>query len=127
MPRTSFLPGNELLKLRGSSQEQLHERAAVLSRQNFGKEVFVRGVVELSNFCRQNCSYCGMRRDNHTLERFRSYFEAVAEMLIHHRPQSITDINIQTGEDPVAIRNVVLPLIRAIRKETNLGISVCLG
>jgi len=127
MPRTSFLPGYELLNLKGSSQAQLHERAYALSRRNFGKEVFVRGVVELSNFCRQNCSYCGMRRDNRALERFRANYEPVAEMLIHHRPQSITDINIQTGEDPIAIRKVVLPLIRAVRKETSLGISVCLG
>ena len=92
-----------------------------------GRRSSSEGSVELSNFCRQNCSYCGMRRDNRTLERFRAEFEAVAEMLIHHRPHSITDINIQTGEDPIAIREVVLPLIEAVRKETSLGISVCLG
>jgi biotin synthase len=127
MPRTSFLPEYELLTLKGAPQEQLHDRAALLSRQYFGREVFVRGVVELSNFCRQNCTYCGMRRENRALERFRIRFEPIAEMLIHHRPASMTDINIQTGEDPIAIRDVVLPLIRAVRKETSLGISVCLG
>ncbi|MDB6038682.1 MAG: Radical domain protein [Verrucomicrobiales bacterium] len=127
MSRTSFLPEYELLRLKGSPQEQFHERAEALARENFGRDVFVRGVVELSNFCRQNCTYCGMRRENRALERFRTNYEPVAEMLIHHRPKSITDINIQTGEDPVAIRDVVLPLIRAVRKETPLGISVCLG
>jgi biotin synthase len=127
MSRTSFLPEYEQLKLKGSPQEQFHERAEALARQKFGRDVFVRGVVELSNFCRQNCSYCGMRRENRALERFRTNYEPVAEMLIHHRPESITDINIQTGEDPVAIRDVVLPLIRAVRKDTPLGISVCLG
>jgi biotin synthase len=127
MSSTSFLPEYEQLKLKGSPQEQFHERAEALARQKFGRDVFVRGVVELSNFCRQNCSYCGMRRENRALERFRTNYEPVAEMLIHHRPESITDINIQTGEDPVAIRDVVLPLIRAVRKETSLGISVCLG
>lgn len=127
MSRTSFLPEYELLNLKGAPQEQFHERAEALARGNFGRDVFVRGVVELSNFCRQNCTYCGMRRENRVLERFRTSYEPVAEMLIHHRPESITDINIQTGEDPVAIRDVVLPLIRAIRKETPLGISVCLG
>ena len=127
MSRTSFLPEYELLRLKGSPQEQFHERAEALARENFGRDVFVRGVVELSNFCRQNCTYCGMRRENRALERFRTNYEPVAEMLIHHRPKSITDINIQTGEDPVAIREVVLPLIRVVRKETPLGISVCLG
>jgi biotin synthase len=47
--------------------------------------------------------------------------------LIQHRPASVTDVNIQTGEDPVAVREVVLPLIEILRRETSLGISVCLG
>jgi biotin synthase len=48
-------------------------------------------------------------------------------MLIVHRPPSITDVNIQTGEDPVAVRETVLPLVKTLRRETALGISVCLG
>jgi biotin synthase len=39
----------------------------------------------------------------------------------------LTDINIQAGEDPVAVREVVLPLVSTLSRETNLGISVCLG
>jgi biotin synthase len=68
-----------------------------------------------------------MRRDNATLRRFRGQTEQLAELIIEHRPASITDINIQAGEDPVAIRQVALPLIRLLREKTNLGISVCLG
>jgi biotin synthase len=84
-------------------------------------------VVEVSNFCRENCEYCGMRLDNRTLARFRAGHEKLAELLIHHRPPSVTDVNIQSGEDPVAVREVVLPLIRTLRRETSLGVSVCLG
>jgi len=98
-----------------------------MTREKFGKEVFVRGVVEVSNYCRENCAYCGMRRDNHTLARFRANYEELAELLIHHCPATVTDVNIQAGEDPVAVREVVLPLIEALRRETSLGISVCLG
>lgn len=87
----------------------------------------MRAVVEVSNFCRENCTYCGMRRDNRALKRLRARHEQLAEMLIQHRPASVTDINIQAGEDPVAVREVVLPLIRALRRESSLGISVCLG
>lgn len=68
-----------------------------------------------------------MRRSNRTLERFRAEHDQLAELLIHHRPISITDINIQAGEDPVAVREVVLPLIQTLRRETDLGVSVCLG
>lgn len=125
---SSFLkPDSELLQLRGEAQRAFHAQAAQATRTRFGKSVFVRGVVEVSNFCRENCAYCGMRRDNRNLARFRAGHEQLAEMLIHHRPASITDINIQAGEDPVAVREVVLPLIETLRRETNLGISVCLG
>lgn len=122
-----FFPGESDLALAGPSQVRLHERAAAATRKQFGKKVFVRAVVEISNHCRENCSYCGMRRDNITLSRFRANAEQLADLLIHHRPASVTDINIQAGEDPVAAREVALPLIRTLRRETALGISVCLG
>jgi biotin synthase len=109
------------------TQQDLHARAATATRKQFGKNVFVRAVVEVSNFCRENCSYCGMRRANRELARYRAKAEQIAELLIEHRPASVTDVNIQTGEDPVAVRDVVLPLIKNLRRETSLGISVCLG
>jgi biotin synthase len=111
----------------GAHQAALHERARAATREAFGRRVFVRAVVEVSNFCRENCAYCGMRRDNRALHRFRARHEQLAELLIHHRPASFTDVNIQAGEDPVAVREVALPLIRTLRRETKLGISVCLG
>ena len=116
-----------MLLLRGEAQAAFHRQAAQTARAGFGKRVFVRGVVEISNFCRENCAYCGMRRENRGLSRFRASHDELAELLIHHRPASITDINIQAGEDPVAVREVALPLIRTLRRETDLGISVCLG
>lgn len=111
----------------GPAQALLRERAAAATREHFGRSVFVRAVVELSNFCRERCAYCGMSRDNTSLHRFRAKAEQLAELIINHRPPSVTDVNLQAGEDPVAAREVALPLIRAIREETNLGVSVCLG
>lgn len=112
---------------RGADQERWLRAAEEAALTQFGNEVFVRAVVEVSNFCRENCSYCGMRRDNRTLNRFRAQAGQLAELLIEHRPASVTDVNIQAGEDPVAVRQVVLPLLKALRAETDLGLSVCLG
>src|SRR5258708_2655669 len=122
-----FFPTDQDLTTNGAVQTALHEHAAAATQERFGRSVFVRAVVEVSNFCRENCAYCGMRRDDKTLARFRARHEQLAEMLIHHRPASVTDVNIQAGEDPVAVREVVLPLIKTLRRETPLGISVCLG
>jgi biotin synthase len=122
-----YFPVEADLAAGGAAQMDLHRRAALATRARFGREVFVRAVVEVSNFCRENCTYCGMRRDNRELHRFRARHEQLAELLVQHRPASVTDINIQAGEDPVAVREVVLPLIRTLRRETSLGVSVCLG
>jgi biotin synthase len=116
-----------LLEARGEIQERLHARAAAAAAARFGRRVFLRAVVEVSNHCRENCSYCGMRRDNRALARFRARHDQLAELLISHRPASVTDVNIQSGEDPVVVREVVLPLIKTLRRETPLGVSVCLG
>ncbi|MGA2543009.1 MAG: radical SAM protein [Verrucomicrobiota bacterium] len=115
------------LDARGSRQTALHESAAGATRAGFGRNVFVRAVVEVSNFCRENCAYCGMRRDNRTLHRYRARQEQIAELLLHHLPATVTDINIQSGEDPVAVREVVLPLLETLQRETSLGVSLCLG
>lgn len=105
----------------------LHEHARIVRDDVFGRRVFVRGVVEVSSYCRQNCHYCAMRRDNGMLDRYRLTADDLAELIIHHRPAAITDIDIQAGEDPVAVRDVVLPLVRELRRQTNLGITLCLG
>jgi biotin synthase len=122
-----YTPNIADLTTQGVRQRALHERAAETVRQVFGPRVFVRAVVEVSNYCRENCQYCGMRRDNRALARARARHDELAELLIHHRPPAVTDVNIQTGEDPIAAREVVLPLVRTLRRETRLGISVCLG
>ena len=127
MRQPTFFPNEADLLQNGSAQAALHERAATVTREVFGKLVFVRGVVEVSNFCRQNCAYCGMRRDNRGLTRYRAHVDQLASLLINHCPACITDLNLQSGEDPVAVRELVLPLISILRRERRFGISVCLG
>jgi biotin synthase len=122
-----FFPTADHLKARGAAQKTLHEAAADCTARQFGTQVFVRAVVEVSNFCRENCFYCGMRRGNRALARYRAQAEPLIELLLEHRPASVTDVNIQAGEDPVAVREIVLPLVQALRRETSLGLSVCLG
>jgi len=108
-------------------RSSLHEQAQAVRDEVFGRRVFVRGVVEISSHCRENCHYCAMRRDNLALTRYRLAADELAELIIHQRPDAITDIDIQAGEDPVAAREVVLPLVRELRRRTNLGITLCLG
>lgn len=122
-----FFPEAAMLHARGAAQQRWHDAARAQAQARFGREVFLRGVVEVSNYCRENCDYCGMRRDNRSLDRHRARLDALTELLLEHRPESLTDLNIQAGEDPVVVREVVLPLIERLRAATPLGLSVCLG
>jgi len=55
----------------GATQQAFHERAAPpRPATSLGKQVFVRAVVEVSNFLRENCSYCGMPAINRDLARY---------------------------------------------------------
>lgn len=117
----------EALEARFEEQRALWERAAAAREATFGKRVFVRGVIEVGNVCRQNCAYCGMRRENGDLRRFRLARDAVRRVIGEQLPALVTDLNFQAGEDPVVLREVVLPVIAELAKESRLGISVCLG
>jgi biotin synthase len=118
---------SELLGATGKLQQDLWTEAGELRDSVFGKEVFIRGVIEVSNFCRQNCDYCGMRRDNRELERYRLDAETVLDHLKEFLPPEVRDINFQTGEDVLSLQDRIIPVIRRIRKETDLRVSLCLG
>ena len=122
------LPARGALRAATSAAKLTQEaQAGELRDKIFGPTIFVRGVIEVSNFCRQNCDYCGMRRDNRELGRFRLELEALRETIRGGLPGIITDLNLQTGEDTVGVRELILPLVRILKQETDLGISVCLG
>jgi len=120
-------PDPNLLQARGITQAGLHEEARYAAEAVFKDRVFIRGVIEISNYCRQNCHYCGMRRDHRGLERYRIPYERLAEAVLERRPAYVTDLNLQAGEDTKAVREIALPLIRELKAKTNLGLSVGLG
>lgn len=115
------------LELSGEAQKRLHDRAAGVRNNRFGNRVFVRGVVEISNFCRENCGYCAMRRDHRKLNRFRLSADEIMEEVVPNIPEFVTDLNIQAGEDPIAVREIAIPLLKRLKQETPFGLSVCLG
>lgn len=62
----------ELLQVEDkNSLEYLYENARQVRELYYGKKVFLRGLIEFTNNCRNNCYYCGIRRDNHKIERYR--------------------------------------------------------
>ena len=61
------LPSESAAALR----EKLSKRALELKQLHYENAVYVRGLIEISNYCKNNCLYCGIRRSNPTAERYR--------------------------------------------------------
>lgn len=116
-----------LLQLHGKNAHNLRREALKEKERVFGNKVFVRGVIEVSNYCRENCNYCGMRRENRSLKRFRISRDRIIEIISQGLPKIVTDLNFQAGEDPRVIEEIILPVIHYVRAHTSLGVSLCLG
>ena len=60
-----------LSKLSETQTEMLMLTAQQLTEQHFNKGVYLRGLLEITNYCKNNCFYCGIRADNHNITRYR--------------------------------------------------------
>ena len=63
---------SELLKFRNNeTTEYLFEKALLVKEKFYGKSIYLRGIVELTNYCKNNCYYCGIRCGNEKAQRYR--------------------------------------------------------
>ena len=67
------------LQARGQEQEKLWAEADRIRKETLGEAVHLRGIIELSNYCVRNCVYCGLRRDNRRLLRYRMSVEEILQ------------------------------------------------
>lgn len=74
--------------------------AADLVRRKFvGADVHLRGLIEFSNICKNNCLYCGLRRDNKSLERYRIDKNTILALAKHAKSMGVKTVVLQSGED----------------------------
>ena len=59
--------------------KSLQREAVRLQKATYGNRVYVRGLIEFTNICKNGCYYCGINRENHQVERYRLTAEEVAE------------------------------------------------
>ena len=116
--------------LREDDAERLEElwRAADETRARcVGDEVHLRGLVELSNHCVRSCTYCGLRAENAHLPRYRLSMEEVLTAARQAHALGWGTLVMQGGEDYALTRDFVAEIIRAIKRETPLAVTLSLG
>ncbi len=106
----------------------LQKRATAIRDQIYGRDVFVRGLIEFSNVCKNDCYYCGIRKSNSALQRYR-----LSEAQIMYCVRSGYDLGIRTfvlqsGEDGHFTDEVLTDLIKKIKTEyPDCAITLGLG
>ena len=92
----------ELLELRQDEEtaNRLREEALHLRRQYYGNKVFTRGLIEFTNYCKNNCRYCGIRSGNRNVRRYRLSEEDIMECCESGYELGYRTFVLQGGEDP---------------------------
>ena len=100
--------------LRGEDDAALFSEADRIRRENYGDEVFIRGLIELTNWCRNDCYYCGIRKGNGKLKRYRLDEETVLECCRKGYEMGFRTFVLQGGEDPFYTDEVLCSIVEAI-------------
>jgi biotin synthase len=105
----------------------LWQAADQTRRKNVGDEVHLRGLVELSNHCVRLCGYCGLRAENRKLQRYRLSDREIMDCAHKAVAFGYGTLVLQSGEDPGLTKERMAKLIRAIKSETPLAVTLSLG
>lgn len=92
-----------------------------------GDEIYLRGIIEFSNICAQNCLYCGLRRDNHSITRYRIPDDVILSSAHRIKDLHVPTIVLQSGEDDFFDRTRLCRLVSRIKEETGLVITLSVG
>ena len=79
--------------------ERARARAQALRDEHYGRRVFLRGLIEFTSYCKNNCYYCGLRRDNKNAERYRLTKEQILECADYGASLGFHTFVLQGGED----------------------------
>ncbi|MDP1990296.1 MAG: [FeFe] hydrogenase H-cluster radical SAM maturase HydE [Syntrophales bacterium] len=112
---------------REEGQQDLFRAADETRRHYVGDEIFFRGIIEFSNLCERDCLYCGLRRSNRRLGRYRMPEEEILVTARRIRDEGVGTVVLQSGEDPFFTTEKLADLIGRIREETGLVVTLSVG
>lgn len=98
-------------------QSYLAEKASAVARENYGNKVFVRGLIEFTNYCRNDCYYCGIRCGNRNASRYRLTEEEITACASHGYDLGFRTIVLQGGEDAYFSDEKMISIIRSVKNE----------
>jgi biotin synthase len=115
-----------LYLLETKNNKRLFEQADKTRKKYVGDEVHLRALIEFSNYCRNNCMYCGLRRDNSQVTRYRIEPNNIIELAKKAKNYGYKTIVLQSGEDSYYTIEKMIKIISAI-KDLDLALTLSIG
>jgi len=120
LEKEHFLRDEEFrLLLEDESEETLMllaERADKVRRKVYGKDIYLRGLIEFTNYCKNDCYYCGIRRSNSDAERYRLTDEQIYDCCKIGYELGFRTFVLQGGEDGCFTDDKLVEIIKTIRQ-----------
>lgn len=102
---------------RESDDKDLFEAADAVRRQRYGTDVFLRGLIEFTNVCQNDCYYCGIRKSNPHADRYRLTQEQILQCCANGYEMGFRTFVLQGGEDPRNTDAWVCSMVDKIKTE----------
>ena len=116
-----------LIKAQGKACDLIYAAADDLRHQTMGDEVYLRGIIEFSNICRNNCWYCGIRCDNTHVGRYRMTPEEIVDTARSGKLWGCGTVVLQSGDDPYFTTDLLSDILLRIKNETGLAVTLSVG
>lgn len=112
----------------GADRDFLFERARAVRDAHYGRKVYIRGLIELTNYCKNDCLYCGIRKSNASCERYRLTKEQILSCCESGYALGFRTFVLQGGEDGWYTDERMTDIVRAMRQAyPDCAITLSLG
>ncbi len=108
--------------------EYLYEKARAVRIENYDHEVYIRGLIEFTNYCKNDCYYCGIRRSNQNASRYRLTKEQILECCAIGYDLEFRTFVLQGGEDGYYTEDGMVDIIQSIKsKYPDCALTLSMG
>ena len=124
------LPDNELKLLleNRESEIELFALADSVRKKHYGTDVYIRGLIEITNYCKNNCFYCGIRKDNEKIERYRLGKNDILSCCEQGYALGFLTFVLQGGEDSAFSDELICQIVFEIKENhPDCAITLSLG
>jgi biotin synthase len=113
--------------LNSNNSTQLYKKADKIRKEYCGDQVHLRGIIEFSNYCEKDCFYCGLRKSNKKITRYRISNHEILESVKKAVRLGYKTIVLQSGEDSFYSTDDICQIIKSIKDNFDLAVTLSIG